>query len=57
LTNSDKAWFLPIKLDNCDIPEIRLGPAGTLKDLQHVNLADNWIDGISLLINAIGKKR
>ena len=37
----NRAWFLPVKLDHCDIPAYRLGPTETLEAFQHLDLAAN----------------
>ena len=38
----DQAWFIPIKLNECEIPDRGIGGGETLRDLQYVNLYENW---------------
>ncbi|GFE48657.1 hypothetical protein So717_04100 [Roseobacter cerasinus] len=42
-----RAWFVPIKLDECDIPALAIGGGETLHDLQWVDLADDWDGGVA----------
>ena len=50
---SDKIWFIPIKLNKCDIPYTDLGGGLTLQDLQYINLHENWETGIQRILKAI----
>ena len=43
---SDRIWFIPVKLNECQIPDINIGEGSTLQNLQYVNLYDNWETGI-----------
>ena len=38
----DQAWFIPVKLNECEIPDLDIGRGETLLDLQHVNLYEDW---------------
>ena len=38
----DQAWFIPVKLNECEIPDRGIGGGETLRDLQYVNLYENW---------------
>ena len=49
----DKAWFIPIKLNECEIPDIDIGGSETLQDLQYVDLYKNWDVGIQRLLDTI----
>lgn len=49
----DRAWFIPVLLSNCDIPELDIGAGETLRDLQWINLEEDWNDGLRRLLNAI----
>ena len=49
----DKAWFLPVKLNECEIPDIDIGGDETLQDLQYVDLHKNWDAGIQRLLDTI----
>ncbi len=49
----DKAWFIPVKLNECEIPDIDIGGGETLRDLQYVDLHRNWDAGIQRLLDTI----
>ena len=49
----DKVWFIPVKLNECEIPDIDIGDGATLRDLQYVNLHEDWETGIQRLLDAI----
>ena len=49
----DKVWFIPVKLNACEIPDIDIGGGETLRDLQYVDLHENWETGIRCLLNTI----
>jgi hypothetical protein len=49
----DQSWFIPIKLNKCEIPYRRIGTTRTLQDLQWVELYKNWDKGIEKIIDAI----
>ena len=45
--------FIPVKLNECEIPNIDIGGGETLQDLQYVDLHENWETGIQRLLNTI----
>ena len=49
----DKAWFIPVKLNECEIPDIDIGGGETLRTLQYVDLYENWETGIQRLLSTI----
>ena len=49
----DKVWFIPVKLNECEIPDIDIGGGETLRNLQYVDLHENWEIGIQRLLNTI----
>ena len=49
----DKVWFIPVKLNECEIPNIDIGGGETLQDLQYVDLHEDWEIGIQRLLDAI----
>ena len=49
----DKVWFIPIKLNECEIPEEDLGGGKTFKDFQWVELYKDWDTGIHSLLKSI----
>ncbi len=44
-------WFIPVLLNSCTVPRIRIGPNMTLHSLQWVSLADNWEEGVTRIAN------
>ena len=49
----DQSWFIPIKLNECEIPDFDIGAGQTLNDLQHVELYKDWNIGIQILLRVI----
>jgi hypothetical protein len=49
----DKVWFIPVKLNECEIPNIDIAEGETLQDLQYVNLHKDWEEGIQSLLKVI----
>lgn len=53
LRPNDRAWFIPVLLSNCDIPDRDIGAGKTLRSIQWVNLHKNWSDGIQAILSVI----
>ena len=51
--SADRVWFVPIKLNECEIPDIDIGGGETLQDLQYVSLYEDWNAGIQRILNVI----
>ena len=49
----DKVWFIPVKLNACEIPDIDIGGGETLRNLQYVDLHESWETGIQRLLDTI----
>ena len=49
----DRVWFIPVKLNECEIPDIDIGEGVTLQDLQYVNLHEDWDIGIQQILDVI----
>lgn len=49
----DRAWFIPVLLSECKIPNWSIGAGDTLRDLQWINLGDDWDEGIRQLLQTI----
>jgi hypothetical protein len=49
----DSAWFIPVRLDECDIPDWSIPPGENLSSLQWVDLFDNPVDAIERLVATI----
>jgi DNA-binding NtrC family response regulator len=52
----NRTWFLPIKLNECEIPDWDIGGGETLHDIQYLELYGDWSKGISILASIIKKK-
>jgi pyrimidine deaminase RibD-like protein len=50
---ADQAWFIPVKLSECDIPDKKIGAVETLRDIQWVELCKDWDNGIQNILNVI----
>ena len=50
---TDRAWFIPVLLSECEIPDTDIGSGETLQDLQRVDLSCDWDAGVEKLIRAI----
>ena len=49
----DKVWFIPVKLNECEIPDVDIGGGATLRDLQYVNLYEDWEAGLQRIVNVM----
>lgn len=49
----DRVWFVPVKLNECKIPDIDIGRGETLQDLQYISLYKDWDAGIQRILNVI----
>lgn len=43
---TDRSWFIPVLLSYCEIPDREIGAGETLRDLQWVNLFEDWDGGV-----------
>jgi hypothetical protein len=50
---SDKAWFIPILLNETRIPSRRISAAENLRDIQAVNLHEDWDTGIDRILRVL----
>ena len=53
---NDQVWFIPLKLNKCEIPNRDIGAGETLKDLTYVELYEDWDTGIQRILNVIQPK-
>lgn len=51
--STDSSWFIPVKVSPCDIPDRSIGAGETLRDLQWVELYDDWDNGIARILSVI----
>lgn len=49
----DRAWLIPVRLDECSIPDYDIGPGRTLNDLQAVDLFPNRKRGMVRLVTSV----
>lgn len=48
-----RAWFLPVLLDECGVPDRPIGAGERLSDLQWVSLAEDWHAGVAAIVGAV----
>jgi hypothetical protein len=53
LRPNDHGWFIPVLLDDSEVPDRSIGAGQTLADLHAVNLSSDWDSGIRHLIATI----
>ena len=51
--SADQIWFIPIKLNSCEIPDLVIGGGKTLRALQHVNLYEDWNGSIQRIVKVV----
>jgi len=51
--SDDQIWFIPIKLNECEIPKRRISDVEKLTDFQWVELHKDWDVGIQQIIDVI----
>ena len=49
----DKAWFIPVKLNECEVPDRDIGGGETLQDLHYTALYEDWNAGIQRILRVI----
>jgi hypothetical protein len=52
-----RAWFIPVLLSPCEIPELSIGGNATLRSIQFVSLYSHWQDGIEKILDAVSPNR
>ncbi len=52
--SGDRAWFIPVRLTQCEIPDRPIGGGETLRALQWVDLFSDWNTGLDRILHAIG---
>ena len=48
-----KKWCIPVKLNECQIPDYDIGRGETLRSFQYVDLSEDWDIGIQRLVKSI----
>src|SRR5215213_568767 len=41
-----RSWLIPVLLNKCEIPALPIGADQTLRNIQWVELSENWKDGV-----------
>jgi len=54
--STGRAWFIPVLLTECDIPDRDIGAGETLRSLQWVNLYADWDSGIERILAVVAPK-
>ena len=54
--HADRIWFIPVKLNECEIPDTDIGRNETLRDLQSVALYEDWEREIQRIIKVIRRE-
>jgi hypothetical protein len=49
----DRSWFIPIRLDDCEVPDRTIGGGERLNDLQWVDLFPDWDEAVKGLLCAL----
>ena len=50
---TDKAWFIPVILDDSEVPDRSIGAGETLRSLQWVTLYGDWHEGVRRILSLI----
>lgn len=53
----DSKWFIPVRLDDCRLPDMRIGEVSTLSDLQWIDLFPDFNIGMQRLIETLAPLR
>jgi HEAT repeat protein len=51
--STDQSWFIPVKLNECEIPDFSIGAGKTLRDLQYVEFYKDWDNGIRQVLSVV----
>lgn len=50
---TDVGWFVPVLLEECDVPALSIGAGRSLLDLQWVPLYEDWENGVGRILSRI----
>jgi hypothetical protein len=48
-----QVWFIPVLLEECNVPAVSIGAGRTLLDIQWISLYENWEEGIDKIARAL----
>ena len=54
--NRSRQWFIPVKLDECTIPDYGIGPGETLENLHYLDFSQDWDAALAELIRALSPR-
>jgi TIR domain len=54
LRPEDASWFIPIRLDDCEIPDRPIGPELTIRSFQCLDMFPDWARSVDRLVEAKG---
>ncbi|MEM6256621.1 MAG: toll/interleukin-1 receptor domain-containing protein [Cyanobacteria bacterium P01_D01_bin.156] len=50
---TNQAWFIPVLLDQCEVPNRSIGGGETFRSIQQVKLYENWNEEISRILSVV----
>lgn len=50
---TERAWFIPVLLNECEVPDRDIGAGQTLRSLQWVSLHEDWDGGIGRILAVV----
>jgi len=50
---TDQSWFVPVLLNECEVPDRNIGGGDTLRSIQYVRLYEDWEKGITQVLTVI----
>jgi class 3 adenylate cyclase len=53
LRPTDRSWFIPVLFEGGEIPDRPIGGGETLRDIQWVDLTQDWNDGIQRILSVV----
>ena len=51
--SQDSSWFLPLKLNDCDIPDWDIGGGRNLRDIQYAELYQDWPHELQRIVDVL----
>lgn len=50
---TNRTWFIPVLLSNCEVPDRDIGGGETIRHLQWVSVWDDWDNGVVRIVSAV----
>jgi HEAT repeat protein len=50
---TDQSWFIPVLLNECDVPDRNIGAGETLMAIQSVRIYEDWDKGVSQILSIV----